>query len=109
MAQELTWPVTLRAFVHDQGKYRTGSDYHTIEERQRCQSQETPESRDDHGQELECQGATDGTREIRIRRQSVCAEQAVRVRATTEGVQQLTHRQTGKGQRVGLCPHAVAC
>ena len=29
------------------------------------------------------------------------------MRATTEGVQQLPHRQTGKGQRVRLCPHAV--
>src|SRR5262249_42228351 len=43
-----------------------------------------------------------------IRRQGVRTEQAVGVRATTEGVQQLANCQTGKGQRVGLCPHAVA-
>lgn len=58
----------LRAFVYDQGEESAGPDHHTIEERQRCQSQETPEPRYDEGQELERQGATDGKREIGIRR-----------------------------------------
>src|SRR6266496_3324659 len=92
-------PVSLRPFVHDQRKESTGPNHDTIEERQRCQPQETSEPGHDQGQELERQGATDGKREIGIRRQGVRTEQAVGVRATTEGVQQLTNGQTGKGQR----------
>ena len=66
--RELTLPVSLRAFVYYQGKESTGPDYRTIEERERCQSQETPEPGHDQGQELERQGATDGQRKIGIRR-----------------------------------------
>ena len=61
-------PGSLRAFVHDQGKESTGPDHRTIEERQRCQSQETSEPGHDEGQKLERQGAADGKREIGIRR-----------------------------------------
>ena len=67
--RELTLPVALRAFIHYQGEESTGSSHRTIEKRQRCQPQETPEPRHDQGQELERQRATDGKREIGIRRQ----------------------------------------
>ena len=78
--------MSLRAFVHDQGEESTGPNHGTIEERERCQSQETPEPGHDQGQELERQGAPDGKHEIGIRRQGGRTEQAVGVRATTEGV-----------------------
>ncbi len=52
MVRELMWLVSLRAFVHYQGEESTGPDHHTIEERQRCQPQETPEPVHNQGQEM---------------------------------------------------------
>ena len=50
--RELTLPVALRAFIHYQGEESTGSSHRTIEKRQRCQPQETPEPEHDQGQEI---------------------------------------------------------
>jgi hypothetical protein len=47
MVRELTLPVSLCAFVHCQGEESTGPSHRTIEERERCQPQETSEPR--HG------------------------------------------------------------
>jgi hypothetical protein len=86
--------VAFRALVHHQGEDGTGPDERTVEERQRGQSQEAPEPGNDQGQELERQGTADGKREVGIRRQGGPMKEAMRVRATTECVQQLSNRQT---------------
>src|SRR5262250_2906345 len=62
----LSLPVALRALVHHQGEYGTGPDQRTVEERQRGQSQETPEPGDNKGQELERQGTADGKCQVGI-------------------------------------------